>query len=439
MRARVTRASAFRGAVTVPGDKSISHRALMLAALSDGRVEIGNLSPGADVRSTARCLEALGASVEIGAHNVVVRGVGQNGLREPQQILDCGNSGTTMRLLAGMIAGARLQATLDGDESLRRRPMQRVLEPLRAIGALGEGRRDEKGRECAPLHFERGPALRAHAHALNISSAQVKSCLLLAGLFAEGETSVREPQLSRDHTERMLPLFGVAVSADPIALRGPSLPLRAPERLVVPGDFSSAAFLIAAALLVPDADLVLTNVSINPTRTGFLRTLQLMGGNIEIEATGEHGGDPVATIRARSGGVLRGIDIGAADIPSQVDEIPMLAIVASQAEGVTSIRGAGELRVKESDRLYQVALGLRAMGARVEELPDGLIVEGGARLHGANIETAHDHRLAMGFTVAGLCADGETIIEGAEWADISYPGYFSLLAELTRGSVATSP
>lgn len=434
MRARVNHANRLHGHVIVPGDKSISHRALMFAALSEGRVEIEGLSPGADVRSTGACMRALGARIEYEGAKVVVHGVGAAGLRPPAAVLDCGNSGTTMRLLAGIIAGAGIAATLDGDASLRKRPMQRVLDPLREIGARCAGQRNDSGAEVAPLRFEAGGKLRAQAHTLKIASAQMKSCLLLAGLYAEGETSVREPELSRDHTELMLPLFGVPVHDT--SVRGPCLPLEAPARLAVPGDFSSAAFLIAAAAMIPGAELVVEGVSDNPTRTGFLRTMQRMGADVRVEPSGERGGDPVASLHVRGGAKLRGIVLDS-DVPAQIDEIPMLAILATQAEGVTTIRGAAELRVKESDRLSLVARNLRAMGAELEELPDGLIIQGKQKLRGASIETAHDHRLAMGFTIAGLCAEGETIIEGAEWADVSFPGFFSLLADLTGGCVAT--
>lgn len=442
MRAHVKRATRLQGSTTVPGDKSVSHRALLFSALADGRCDVENLSPGADVRSTAQCLQRLGVSMELAPGRVVVQGVGLSGLRTPTEVLDCGNSGTTMRLLAGVVAGARLAATLDGDESLRGRPMRRVLAPLREMGALATGRKNEKGEEYAPLVFQASPALQGKAHVLAVSSAQVKSCLLLAGLFAEGETSVQEPEPSRDHTERMLRALGAPLHFRPdgaVIVRRPNASLRAPAHLVVPGDPSSAAFLVAAGLLVPGADITVEGVDVNPTRTGFLRALQRMGANVSIEGSGERAGDPIATLRVQGqgGAKLRGIEIGGAEIPALVDEVPLLAILATQAQGTTTIRGASELRVKESDRLREVALGLRKMGAQVEELPDGLVIEGPSSLRGAHIDAARDHRIAMGFTVAGLCADGETTIDGAEWADISYPGFFRLLAELTGGAVDT--
>ena len=436
MRARITRATRMGGSARVPGDKSISHRAVMFSALADGEVEIEGLSGGADVRSTAACMAQLGATITEAGGVTRIRGVGAAGLQEPAGVLDCGNSGTTMRLLAGIIAGAGIAATLDGDASLRKRPMQRVLDPLRGIGARCTGVRNEKGAEVAPLTFERGARLRGETHTLKIASAQMKSCLLLAGLYADGVTTVREPELSRDHTELMLPLYGVKV--ENTSLRGPAVPLHAPTRVTIPGDFSSAAFLIAAAAMVPGADVTIEGVSANPTRTGFFRTVKRMGADITITPQGERGGDPVAAYRVRGGAKLKAITLDS-DIPAQIDEIPMFAILATQADGQTIIRGAEELRVKESDRLALVARNLKAMGAKLEELPDGLIIEGNQKLRGATIETAHDHRLAMGFSVAALCAEGETIIEEAQWADISFPGFYNLLGQLSDARIVTEP
>ncbi|MDX2277524.1 MAG: 3-phosphoshikimate 1-carboxyvinyltransferase [Hyphomonadaceae bacterium] len=435
MRARIIRAQRLHGTASPPGDKSISHRALMFAGLAEGVTRIGNLSTGADVQSTGRCMQQLGAMVRREGDEVIVEGVGAKGLRDPDGVLDCGNSGTTMRLLSGIVAGARLNAVMDGDASLRKRPMRRVLGPLREMGASAQGE-GAAGDERAPLRFTRGEPLRPLSYDMPTASAQVKSCVLLAGVFANGETQVREPHPSRDHTESMLPIFGVPVQRDPISLKGPAS-LKAPARLDVPSDFSSAAFLMAAAALVPDADVTIENVNLNPRRTGFLRALERMGADIEVTQAAPRAGEPCGAIRVRGGRKLKAIDIHEADIPDQVDEIPMLAILATQAEGRTVISGAGELRVKESDRLAMVAKGLTAMGAKVEELKDGLIIEGPVQLRGASIETAHDHRIAMGFAIAGLCAEGETIINEAEWADISYPGFFKLLNDLSGGSVST--
>lgn len=440
MRALIRRAAVLSGRAQPPGDKSISHRALIFSALASGTCAVDNLSPGEDVRSTAACLQKLGVSLEAVGNGARVRGVGLDGLRTPTGLLDCGNSGTTMRLLAGIVAGAGVGAVLDGDASLRSRPMKRVLEPLRRMGAGCAGTRDAKGEEKAPLRFEPGARLTGCRHDLAVASAQVKTCLLLAGLFADGETTVREPEISRDHTERMLKAYGAPLSFWPdraISIRRPEGPLRSPSALTVPGDPSSAAFLLAAALVVPGGSISLNGVDVNPTRIGFLRVLQRMGAQIEIHPEPDRAGDPVATLKARGNAALVGTEITPGEVPSLLDEVPILAVVASQAKGRTIIRGAEELRVKESDRLAQVAAGLAAMGVPVQELPDGLVIDGPVALQGARIEAARDHRIAMSFSVAGLCAEGETEILGAEWADISYPGFYSLLAHLTEGAVTT--
>ena len=414
-----------------PGDKSISHRALLFGALGAGPMEIRNLAPGADVRSTASCLRALGVSitqVDPSGPPPVVRGPGPLGIAPPGVTLDCGNSGTTMRLLLGFVAGARIGCTLDGDRSLRGRPMRRVLEPLRAMGARAAGQ-GTSGDEHAPLTVEPAPPLVGVAHRLPIASAQVKSALVLAGLTAEGETRVREPQPSRDHTERMLADWGapVRIERGEVVVGRLTRPLALPEVLDVPGDPSSAAFWVGAGLLVPGGRAVIRGVDMNPTRTGFLSVLQRMGARVEFQPEAPRAGDPVATLHVEGGGELRGTEIHPAEVPSLLDEIPLLAVVASQAAGETRLGGARELRVKESDRLRQLVLGLRSMGAEIEELDDGFVLRGPARLRGARVDAAHDHRIAMAFAVAGLVADGETEVEGAEWADISYPGFFARL------------
>lgn len=439
MRVRVRRAGRLEADVLAPGDKSISHRALLFGALGTAPMEVRNLAPGADVRSSAACLRALGVSIAEAAGTVTVRGVGPGGFRSPAAVLDCGNSGTSMRLLLGLVAGARVGCTLDGDASLRSRPMRRVLEPLRAMGARmeGQGGRDE---ERAPLRVEAVPTLQGRSHRLPIASAQVKSALVLAGLAADGETRVREPEASRDHTERMLAAWGapVRVEAGEVVATRLLAPLALPGSLDVPGDPSSAAFWVGAGLLVPGASAVVRGVDVNPTRTGFLAVLERMGARVDREAETSRAGDPVATLRVRGGQSLRGTDIRPAEVPSLLDEIPLLAVVASQASGETRVSGARELRVKESDRLKQLVLGLRAMGADIDELDDGFVLRGPARLRAAEIDAAHDHRIAMAFAIAGLAADGETRVEGAEWADISYPGFFRQLAAATAGALETS-
>lgn len=412
---------------------------MIFAALAEGPCEVTHLAPGADVRSTARCLVQLGADLKIAGAGASIQGKGLGSLKCPESVLDCGNSGTTMRLLSGILAGAGLEGTLDGDASLRRRPMRRVLEPLRRMGARADGERNEKGDEGAPLRFQAGQPLAGQRHELEVASAQVKSCLLLAGLWARGRTSVREPQPSRDHTERMLRAFGapLGISSDgTLSVEPPSAGLRAPLNLEVPGDPSSAAFLIAAAVLSPQGEIEVRGVDVNPTRTGFLRVLERMGAHVETQSEVERAGDPVATLRARGGRVLRAAQVSPAEIPALVDEIPLLAAIATQARGTTVIRGAGELRFKESDRIAQMARGLSSMGANVRELEDGLAIEGPCPLRGARIDSMSDHRIAMSFAIAALVADGETVIEGAEWADISFPGFFDLLSKLTSGAAS---
>ena len=432
MKAVVATAGELRGITAVPGDKSISHRALIFAALAEGSCRIEGIARGADVLSTVACLRALGVRIDDDGEAMVVHGVGLRGLRTPAAPLDCGNSGTTMRLLAGVLAGSGVGGTLTGDASLRGRPMRRVLDPLRAMSADCSG---EDGH--APLHFAPGARLRGVDHVLPVASAQVKSALLLAGLWAEGATSVTEPGLSRDHTERMLRAMGAKVAiGDTISIEAPTAPLRAPATLRVPGDPSSAAFLIGAALLVPGGSITVTGVDGNPTRTGLFAVLERMGAKLEITPRGEAAGDPVIDITARHTGGLRATTVEPHEIPALVDEVPLLAALATQAEGVTEIRGAGELRVKESDRLATIARGLAALGARVEELPNGLRIHGGTPLRGAAVESYGDHRIAMSLAIAALVAEGETVVRDAGWADISFPGFFDLLGSLSAGAAS---
>ena len=452
--------------VRVPGDKSLSHRALLFAALAEGESRVAGLAPGGDVRSTARCLAQLGVPLlrgdgtpwiaappsdefgfvpparppgsaplperdpDMGPDDALVHGVGLRGLRAPVADLDCGNSGTTLRLLCGILAGAGIPATLVGDASLSRRPMERVAAPLRQLGArvrTGEGGRP-------PVAIEPGGALRACAVTSEVASAQVKSAVLLAGLFAEGDTSFSEPARSRDHTERLLRQMGVPVTArgTTVALRGPAR--LSPIALDVPGDLSSAAFLLAAALVGPEGSSVaLPHVGLNPTRAGFLDALTQLGARIRLDLKREParapGGEPAGDLSA-SAQPLRGVELDGDLVLRAIDEVPILAVLGAVARGTTVIRGAAELRVKESDRLAQMASGLRAMGAQVEELPDGLRIDGGRPLHGAAIDSAHDHRIALAFTIAALAADSPTVISGAEWADVSFPGFFDLLRSL---------
>jgi 3-phosphoshikimate 1-carboxyvinyltransferase len=438
----------------VPGDKSVSHRALLFAALAEGESRIAGLAPGGDVRSTARCLAQLGVPLlrgdgtpwapapgpqrpagsaplperdpDMGPDDAIVLGAGLKGLRAPVAPLDCGNSGTTLRLLTGILAGAGVSATLAGDSSLSRRPMERVAVPLRQLGARVTT--SEGGRP--PVRVEASGPLRAGAIRSELASAQVKSAVLLAGLFAEGETSFTEAGKSRDHTERMLRAMGArAVSkGTTVTVRGPAR--LSPIAVEIPGDLSSAAFLLSAALLAPaGSSITLTNVGVNPTRAGFLDALTQLGARVTLSLKREGGSEPVADLSA-SAQDLRGAELEGELVLRAIDEVPILAVLAAAAQGETVLRGAGELRVKESDRLAQMAGGLRAMGADVEELPDGLRIRGGRPLHGAHIDAADDHRIALAFSVAALMAGSPTLIDGAQWADVSFPGFYDLLRSL---------
>ena len=443
-----------QGELRVPGDKSISHRALLFAALAEGESRIAGLAPGGDVRSTAFCLAQLGVPLirgdgtpwhaplqparpggsaplperdpDMDGDDAIVIGQGLRGLREPSSPLDCGNSGTTMRLFTGALAGAGLEATLVGDASLSRRPMERVAGPLRTLGAVIET--GASGRP--PVTVRRTSKLQAGKIASGISSAQVKSAVLLAGLFTEGETSFTEPLRSRDHTERLLRQMGAAIS-----VRGTTVSIRGPARLKpfaldVPGDLSSAAFLLALSLVAPEGSaLELAHVGVNPTRAGFLDALASFGAKVALELEGGAAGEPVAKLKATAQR-LAGASLDGDLVLRGIDEVPILAVLGALASGTTVIRGASELRVKESDRLAQMAQGLRAMGAAVEDFPDGLSVRGGKLRGGAVIDSAHDHRIALAFSIAALVADGPTEITGAEWADVSYPGFFDLLRRL---------
>jgi 3-phosphoshikimate 1-carboxyvinyltransferase len=413
------------GQATVPGDKSISHRALMLAAIASGDSRIGNLATGADVRSTRTCLQQLGVDFEMEAQTTRVRGRGLEALQPPSRALDAGNSGTTMRLLSGILATRTFVGTIIGDESLSRRPMRRIMEPLQRMGAKIES----TPQQTAPLKIM-GGNLHGITYELPVASAQVKSCILFAGLDAAGETVVVEPGPSRDHSERLLEAMGAQITYGEQRIVARNSRLRNLE-MNVPGDFSSAAFLLAAAVLLPDSELKLANVGLNPTRTAFMQVLLEMGGRLEFPEWHLQAIEPYGDLVARHGR-LRGFELDPKFVPQLIDEIPILAVLATQAEGETIITGASELRVKESDRLAALTKNLRAMGVRVEELPDGLIIQGPARLRGANIDSCGDHRIAMAFAIAGLCADSPTTIHNPECADISFPGFFETLRLLCR-------
>ena len=418
MRKVIPPAHRVRGVLRVPGDKSISHRALIIGALADGPVSIENLSPAQDVQSTALCLQELG--VMLTEHTVY-----SDGLRPPACPLDAGNSGTTIRLLAGLLAGYPYTVTLTGDASLRKRPMRRIIEPLTAMGA-----QIESAAGYAPLRIT-GGRLRGIHYVLPIASSQVKSALLLAGLHAQGVTTVVELSPTRDHTERMLRYLEVPIETmnGAISVQGGSRPKA--KALLVPGDFSSAAFFLAAGVLVPDAQLTIREVGLNPTRTGFLEVLREMGAQISVHNERELAHEPWGDLRVKTS-ELRGIEIGGALIPRIIDELPILAICATQARGVTVIRDAQELRVKETDRIRAVTENLHRMGVQLEERPDGWVIPGPQRLSGALVESFGDHRIAIAFAIAGLIADGPTVISGAEWVAISYPTFFDNLAQIVQ-------
>jgi 3-phosphoshikimate 1-carboxyvinyltransferase len=411
----------IRGEITVPGDKSISHRAIMLAALAEGESHISGFLEGEDTRATAAVFRSLG--VEIEAPTVsrrIVRGVGLDGLKSPSGTLDCGNSGTGMRLLAGLLAGQRFDSVLTGDASLSRRPMRRILEPLSAMGAVIDaeegglpplrvhGRRELSGISCTPP----------------IASAQIKSAVLLAGLYASGETEVREIRPTRDYTERMLAAFGWPITFSPGHARLSGRRRLRGTDVEVPADFSSAAFFIVAATLVPGSELVLRDVGLNPRRTGLLAVLRAMGAEIREDNRRELGGELVADLIVRHA-PLRGIEVPLEHVSDMIDEFPTLFVAAAAAVGTTTIRGAAELRVKESDRIATMARGLRALGIEVEEKPDGAIIEGGS-MHGGHVDSGGDHRVAMSFAVAGLIAAQAVRIADCANVGTSFPGFIEL-------------
>jgi len=417
----------IQGRLRVPADKSISHRAAILSALAEGDIRIENFLPSQTTQATLDCLRALGAEMEqITSETLVVRGRGLRSLHEPENILFCAGSGTTMRLLAGVCAGQAFLSILDGTPALKRRPMARVVEPLHAMGAQVFAR--ENGR-LPPLAI-RGGDLRGIETTLPVASAQVKSAILLAGLFAEGTTTVREPGPSRDHTERMLRAFGVPVETAAggleVRVHPPSV-LRPPASLTVPGDLSSAAFLLVAALLIPGSEVCIEGVGVNPTRAGLLDALTQMGAKIEIENMREESGEPVADLVVRASDGLRAVEISGEMVPRMIDEFPIFAIAATQAHGETLVRDAAELRVKESDRIAALASELRQMGARVEERADGFLIAGPTPLRGAHVSAHNDHRLAMSLAVAGWIAPGETIIDGWECVADSFPNFGEML------------
>lgn len=427
---KITRITGLKGTLTVPGDKSISHRAIMFGSLAEGTTIIHGFLKGADCLSTINCFRKMGISIEEKEDTIYVHGKGLHGLHKPEETLDVGNSGTTTRLISGILAGQNFDTVLSGDASLNSRPMGRIMKPLSMMGADITSVHDTG---CAPLSIK-GRSLNAIHYNSPVASAQVKSCVLLAGLYANGKTSVTEPALSRDHTERMLRSFGANIVSDkntctitpPETLHG--------QHIEVPGDISSAAFFIVAALITPNSEITINNVGINDTRAGILKVCQDMGADITLLNTREEGGEPVADLLVKTSS-LRGTIVEGDIIPALIDELPVIALMACFAKGQTIIKDAHELRVKESDRIAIMTENLGAMGADIIDTDDGFIINSRSdntipALHGARINCSMDHRIAMTFAVAGLNADGETIITDSDCVDVSYPGFFAQLKQL---------
>lgn len=415
----------LRGELSVPGDKSISHRAIMLGALSEGLTEVTNFLEGADCLSTISCFQKMGISIENNEGSVLISGKGLHGLSAPETVLDCGNSGTTIRLISGILAGQQFSCELTGDDSIQKRPMKRITSPLRSMGASINSVRSN---DCAPLHIT-GQQLRGIHYASPIASAQVKSCVLLAGLYADTKTCVTEPYLSRNHTELMLSYFGAEVECHNTTASVEPNPHLTGRKVVVPGDISSAAYFLAAALIVPGSEVLLKGVGTNPTRNGILQVCKAMGADITLLNASDQGSEPTADLLVKYS-ELNGTVVEGSMIPTLIDEIPIIAVLASYAQGTTVIRNAEELKVKESDRLDIMVQGLSAMGVDIEGTDDGMIIRGGKPLHGAVIDSHLDHRIAMAFAIAGLTAEGETCIQRDSCINISYPGFYDDLMAL---------
>ena len=423
---KFTRIKGVKGEITVPGDKSISHRAVMFGSLAQGITTVENFLRGADCLSTIDCFRRLGISIEEKPEQITIHGKGLDGLSAPSEILDAGNSGTTTRLISGILSGQTFETTLTGDASIQKRPMGRIIEPLTQMGAsitsLG-------GNGCAPLRIEGRPLHGIH-YTTKVASAQVKSAILLAGLYADSPTSVTEPALSRNHSELMLSLFGANVKTEGTTSTIEPRPRLSGQKILVPGDISSAAYFIAAACITPDSELLIRHVGVNPTRDGILRVCRMMNADVTLLPYKEESGEPSADLLVRSSS-LKGCVIEGELIPTLIDELPIIAVMACFAEGTTVIRDAAELKVKESNRIDAMAENLAAMGANVTATDDGLIIEGGRPLRGAAIDSHLDHRIAMSFAIAALNADGETRIQGAECVNISYPAFYQDLNRIS--------
>lgn len=419
--------NSIHGELTIPGDKSISHRAIMLGSIADGTTEITNFLQGADCLSTIECFKQMGISIENSTGKVTIKGNGLHGLQAPKTMLDVGNSGTTTRLISGILAAQNFTCSLNGDASIQKRPMGRIITPLSQMGADIVS---IKGNGCAPLRIN-GRHLHGIDYHSPVASAQVKSAILLAGLYANGTTSVTEPSLSRNHSELMLSSFGANVtSEDTTSTIEPATKLYG-QQITVPGDISSAAYFIVAGLILPNSEVLIKNVGINPTRDGILRVCETMGATISYENKREVSKEPVADLLVRSSS-LHGTEIGGDLIPTLIDEIPAIAVLACFANGTTVIKDAQELKVKESNRIDEMVNNLSKMGADITATDDGMIIHGGKPLHGSTIESKLDHRLAMSFAIAGLMADGETNIHGAEVVETSFPTFYKDLARLCK-------
>ena len=415
----------LKGTITIPGDKSISHRAVMFGAIAQGKTTIKGFLPGADCLSTIACFKEMGVEISQNGDEVVVNGKGLEGLQEPKNVLDVGNSGTTIRLISGILANTSFHSCIQGDSSIGKRPMKRVTNPLRLMGAKIDGR--EEG-TFTPLTI-RGGDLKAIEYVSPVASAQVKSAILLAGLTAEGVTSVTEPHISRDHTERMLEAFGVTVTRE-----GKTVKIAGGQQLIgtdiqVPGDVSSAAFFLVAGAVIPNSKLALQNVGMNPTRTGIIDVLKKMGAKLEIHSIHRDTSEPAANITIETSS-LQGIEISGEIIPRLIDEIPIIALAATQAEGITVIKDAHELKVKETNRIDTVVAELTKLGARIEATDDGMIIYGKSALKGGTVNSHGDHRIGMMLAIAGCIADNKTVLEDAETVGVSYPTFFQELSKL---------
>lgn len=422
---KITRQKGLKGQLNIPGDKSISHRAIMLGAISTGTTVVTNFLQGADCLSSIQCFRQMGISIENNEDIVRIHGKGIHGLTKPQDTLDVGNSGTTIRLMSGLLAAAPFSCRVNGDASIQKRPMGRVITPL---SLMGGNIACELNNNCAPLLITGAP-LHGISYDSPVASAQVKSAILLAGLYAEGKTSVTEPYISRDHSELMLNYYGAKVERV-----GTTVTITPPEQLFareieVPGDISSAAYFIGAGLITPNSEILLKQVGINPTRDGLIRVVQAMGGKLTLLNKRMQGAEPVADLLVESSS-LSGTTIEGALIPTLIDEIPLIAVLACYAKGTTIIKDAAELKVKESNRIDTMVNNLKKMGAEIEATEDGMVIHGGKPLHGAIIDSNLDHRIAMSFTIAGLNADGETTIENSHCVYISYPAFYKDLQSL---------